>query len=336
MPVTGFTAVAPNAPHYLGDALINGKTVQRWHDQTQVINVNIQTGQSVAGWNPQMITLVKQAFTEWQTALNGRIRFNYTNDPTKTDVTIKWRRNLPGTEVGVQKIRWHDNILTDADIEIAVHNPQGKPLTQREIQYVALHEIGHMLGIKGHSANPNDIMYASVQPRVTHLTARDKNTITALYKQKAHITNPPGVALMQYRLYEYHIRLGYDAHQQNRFEAAYNYFVKAKGHYKNDPQIDYFIGLSAYNSRKYPAAIEHLTKASTRPGENQGNATYFLANSLMAMGSNEIAGGKKASGMQKIHQARTYYSSIVKNPKAPSDLKKMANANLSKLATVAL
>lgn len=50
-------------------------------------------------------------------------------------------------------------------------------------QEIALHEMGHMLGWKGHSPTKSDVMYASLQnsPKTT-LTDRDVKQLTQIYK----------------------------------------------------------------------------------------------------------------------------------------------------------
>ena len=52
---------------------------------------------------------------------------------------------------------------------------------------VTLHEMGHMLGWRGHSPTKSDVMYATVQsPPVTTLTDRDKKQLTQIYEIYYH------------------------------------------------------------------------------------------------------------------------------------------------------
>jgi len=48
---------------------------------------------------------------------------------------------------------------------------------------ICLHEVGHTLGLNGHSANPKDVMFYSMNSDnpITALSARDKSTMARLY-----------------------------------------------------------------------------------------------------------------------------------------------------------
>ena len=82
------------------------------------------------------------------------------------------------------------------------NNPLGEDNTSTQIYNTALHEIGHALGISGHSDNPNDVMYgnnnavtkfASIfEDETAFLSKRDLNTITLLYRLAPTITNSKG------------------------------------------------------------------------------------------------------------------------------------------------
>ena len=55
---------------------------------------------------------------------------------------------------------------------------------------IALHEIGHALGINGHSSDSKDIMFMSVDKNQTTLSRRDVETLKALYKLKPGLLKP--------------------------------------------------------------------------------------------------------------------------------------------------
>ena len=58
-------------------------------------------------------------------------------------------------------------------------------MTENRIRQITLHEIGHALGITGHTTNPNDAMFFSVtlEDRWKDLSARDAATIVRMYSQ---------------------------------------------------------------------------------------------------------------------------------------------------------
>lgn len=71
------------------------------------------------------------------------------------------------------------------DIKIGTGDADKIPEQQGylKIKQIALHEIGHAIGIYGHSNNPNDIMYDSFS--VSAISTRDANTIKEIYKPRA-------------------------------------------------------------------------------------------------------------------------------------------------------
>lgn len=324
-------ALAAGSATYLQQALIDGRTVQRWNDSTRVIVIAMQSGQKVPGWSPRMMGIAKSAFSDWQKALGGRIRFEYTQDVSQADAILRWSRQDNGQQVGHQTIQWANNTLTDAEINIALQNARGQRLTDNELKYVALHEIGHLLGIRGHSPHPEDIMFASMQPRVSHLSGRDIATIRALYRLKPEITNPTGIHLLQYKHFLYYVQLGYTAHRQKNYANAYEYFLKARGYYPSDPKIGYLLGMSAYSLKRYDESIRYLKPLAAEPGEQQNHALYYLAGAYMSQAAAAFESGKTQAGKEKLGLARQYYGQLAKNPTSPTDLRQLATSNLTKI-----
>lgn len=54
-----------------------------------------------------------------------------------------------------------------------------RPVTDQDLERIAAHELGHALGIGGHSPNPSDIM--SADPRATSISLADVNTLRIAY-----------------------------------------------------------------------------------------------------------------------------------------------------------
>jgi predicted Zn-dependent protease len=63
---------------------------------------------------------------------------------------------------------------------------ESRPVTDNLIRLISLHEIGHALGLIGHSHNPADIMFfsESLVDEKRDLTERDRKTLARLYARK--------------------------------------------------------------------------------------------------------------------------------------------------------
>lgn len=327
-------AVNPAAQHYLQDALLDGKMLQRWNDQTPIIYVRLQPGPTQAGWTNRHNQVVKEAFTAWQTALNNKVKFAYTSDLKQTDIDIKWHTQGDGMKIGEQKIRFSNNVIADADINLDLVGPTGQIHTLPQVKYIAMHEIGHALGIRGHSSNPNDIMYYSMQNRAPSLSSRDILTIRALYLRPPNITNPKNVHLLQYRQYEYYDRLGRDAYNRKDFASALDYFQKARSYYPSDKLVSLPMGMSALQLKKYEIAIPELEKAVALGGKSKTQAQILLAKALSLQAANAIQNGKSAGAGQNLAKAQTQYQNVLQDPASPQQAKQSAMAGLSEIKKV--
>ena len=70
------------------------------------------------------------------------------------------------------------------DIKINTKITEGMPddVAKSKIRQIAMHQIGHAIGIFGHSPDPEDIMYQNFT--AVQLSERDINTIKEIYKNK--------------------------------------------------------------------------------------------------------------------------------------------------------
>lgn len=78
--------------------------------------------------------------------------------------------------------RYNGTTITGANISLRTYSPDGKPLSKEWVYHAMLHEIGHSIGISGHSPYQGDVMAQGAKYPVAHLTQRDKNTARMLYQ----------------------------------------------------------------------------------------------------------------------------------------------------------
>jgi Matrixin len=128
--------------------------------------------------------LVINCFQQWTTLTNGLVTFRFVPTINDSQIDIKWRR-VDRKSLGHCEYTWNkQGALYSAEIQIGIsdgvlHNQYNDP---GEVKHTILHEIGHALGLVGHSDQPGDMMYVPHQYGITQLSARDVDTLRWLYK----------------------------------------------------------------------------------------------------------------------------------------------------------
>jgi hypothetical protein len=177
------------------------KKIYRWSDQTRLVLVHISTPTHLSGWQPWHPQLIKDAFAEWQRALQNRIMFVFMPDTSQADMVVNWWPvSTPAIErgaAGINMMSTWGKYIAKNDLFLSLNDQYGQPHSPGMLYATALHEIGHSLGIQGHSDQPTDIMYFSVNER-SRLSPRDVNTMLKIYAAKPDFTNPPGFHLSRF------------------------------------------------------------------------------------------------------------------------------------------
>jgi tetratricopeptide (TPR) repeat protein len=237
---------------------VNG--LRRWNDgQVQVV---INSGQALNGWHDEYPELVRRAFREWQAALGDQLRFEFTDDPEKSDVIVSWAdkpisESQLDAKVGIYRQETVRGFFLKSEIALAL-SKDGKPRSRADIYAAALHEIGHMLGLS-HSANLSDIMsevgnYSYSNKDWPTLSARDVEAARTLYRQKPVISNPKGITLAEYQKFNQIATEGTKLLKANKYREAFKALEAARSLYADDPYINFYCGLSAFQKGDYKEA----------------------------------------------------------------------------------
>lgn len=148
---------------------------------------------------------IKNALSQWQTSTEI-IKFALVNNLKDADIIINisqlpsdiCKENNCQYTVGFTLPEYKDKTLKNMTITLYATNPKGNYFTDKELYNTVLHELGHALGIMGHSYNQNDLMFMSnensarfseYKSSFQYLSSKDINTIKLLYKLEPDITN---------------------------------------------------------------------------------------------------------------------------------------------------
>ncbi|HEY9868567.1 MAG TPA: tetratricopeptide repeat protein [Candidatus Obscuribacterales bacterium] len=181
----GPSAAAARADYY---AEVTQQGVFRWPARRMPIKVKIHPGDGVPGYQSGYEQILKDAFQEWADASNGLVSFVFVVGGGQADINCSWtndqRKLSNAAEAGEARVFTDSEGIARGTITLlTVPLSPELPITENRMRTVCLHEIGHVLGLGGHTTNPDDIMFytSSLDDVAKHLSDRDRATLVRLY-----------------------------------------------------------------------------------------------------------------------------------------------------------
>ena len=157
-------------------------TLERWPDRLdRPLRVWIDSSDTITGVQAAFPAAVRSAFADW-IAAGIPIRLVYVNSEREANIRVRWTDRLSKKTGSTTWRTDRFGNLISGDITLATHISDGFPLDERGMRAIALHEVGHALGLS-HSGDPRDVMAPLV--RVDALSTSDRGTIRLLYSLPA-------------------------------------------------------------------------------------------------------------------------------------------------------
>jgi hypothetical protein len=165
---------------YIGEILVgHDSALARWPErETEPLKIWVAPTSDLTDWRPVFVEKVRDAFEQWERT-GIPVRFAFVPDSARADVHVTWLDHfaepISGKTLWARDDRWW---IVDGDISIAVHHNGGQALDASAVRAIALHEVGHLLGLN-HTADTTSIMTPKI--RVRDLSAADRATVRLLY-----------------------------------------------------------------------------------------------------------------------------------------------------------
>jgi predicted Zn-dependent protease len=174
--------------NYLADS--NGARAFSWRRYKKPITVYLQAAANCKNWKPGYNDYMREAFNKWESSSDGQMRFNFVEKAENAQIVCTWTDDsskmhlLKSGELGETITRaTNDGDLVKATITMLTTAPfDSSAVADEMVRLTALHEVGHAIGICGHSSKPSDIMYfAIIAGHKPALSERDYATLKTLY-----------------------------------------------------------------------------------------------------------------------------------------------------------
>ena len=155
--------------------------IRRWPDERvrRPLRVAILPAARVDDYRDEFAWAVSWSVTRWNGAVLPVMLDFRGRDTTRADIVVSWAPALDSGRTGKADVTWDQRQhIRRAAITLATHAPDGRMLTPAEMTALALHELGHAIGL-AHSSEAKDALYPMT--RAADLTARDRATARLLY-----------------------------------------------------------------------------------------------------------------------------------------------------------
>lgn len=260
-------------PNYIEQTPYDGK-ILRWDEKTFPLKVYVEKNSALPEY---YYTNVKKAFNSWSSATNNYIKFQFIDSEPAADIVFKFveKDNSNCIKPGQEECKYvlayavptiSGGKLKKFDISFSQKDLNRQYFSPKDILLASMHEIGHSLGIMGHSFNEDNLMYPSnveenpfySRYRARTLSVQDVNTVRLLYGMFPGISNGSFSDAEKNKLIYPPIILGTEKEVSSaKLEQAKKYIKSAP----NLPNGYVDLAVAYYELGNYQEAINNLYRA---------------------------------------------------------------------------
>ena len=174
--------VVPPSAAYIGETSDSLSVLPRWKLEgadTRVLWVHFS---DPPDHRPAFWAAIERAVDTWNEVPGIPISFRRTDHSDRADVRFQWVGRFDANQAGTTD--WQtdgEGWLSSAVVTLAVEHADGTPMSDEFLLLVALHELGHVVGLP-HSEDPLDVMHPGNRSR--ELSERDVRSAQRLYSDE--------------------------------------------------------------------------------------------------------------------------------------------------------
>ncbi len=174
--------------HVAYEVPINEHVLLRWPERAMPLRVHLPPPPAGLLTDPDAAReAVRLGVLGWSDVVApGLPSFVFVDDPGEADVPIVWSAKPRGWFIAScsYEIDVFNRRLDVSHVLISGRWRGGDEAPLPQLEAAVLHEIGHALGLTGHSPSPGDVMYKYVTHETRPvLSERDRRTLQALYSR---------------------------------------------------------------------------------------------------------------------------------------------------------